>query len=68
MTTKHRAANGYNVAIVAIVALGSFTYGFNNSIIGSVFGMPGFFEVSQSEHKAPNPFQSIGPVSLQSGC
>ena len=37
--------NRYNFLIVLIVALGSFTYGFNNAIIGSVFGLPGFYSV-----------------------
>ncbi|KAF2100563.1 general substrate transporter [Rhizodiscina lignyota] len=36
--------NGYNFIIVFFVALGSFTYGYNSAIIGSVFGLPSFFE------------------------
>ena len=35
----------FNFLIIFIVALGSFTYGFNNAITGSVFGLPGFFDV-----------------------
>lgn len=33
----------YNFAIVFFVALGSFTYGFNASIMGTVFGLNSFF-------------------------
>jgi hypothetical protein len=36
--------NAYNFVIVFTVALGSFTYGYNSSIIGSVFGLPSFFK------------------------
>lgn len=38
-----KGGNAYNYAIVFTVALGSFTYGFNSSIIGTVFGLPSFF-------------------------
>jgi hypothetical protein len=34
---------GYNFRVVFFVALGSLTYGFNNSIMGTVFGLPSFF-------------------------
>ncbi|RAH70428.1 putative sugar transporter [Aspergillus aculeatinus CBS 121060] len=33
----------YNLVVVLTVALGSFTYGFDSAIIGSVFGLPSFF-------------------------
>jgi len=36
-------ANRYNFAIAFFVALGSFTYGFNSAIIGSVIGEPSFY-------------------------
>ncbi|TPX10396.1 uncharacterized protein E0L32_008615 [Thyridium curvatum] len=36
-------ATRYNFAIVFFVALGSFTYGFNASIMGTVFGLAPFF-------------------------
>lgn len=42
---KNQSGNRYNYLIVFIAALGSFTYGFNNAIIGSIFGLPGFFAV-----------------------
>ncbi|OQV02334.1 hypothetical protein CLAIMM_07550 [Cladophialophora immunda] len=42
--TNHRAkATRYNFAVAFYVALGSFTYGFNSAIIGSVIGMPSFY-------------------------
>jgi len=44
---KGQSGNRYNFLIVFIVALGSFTYGYNNAIIGSIFGLPGFFTVSR---------------------
>ncbi|KAF2021156.1 general substrate transporter [Aaosphaeria arxii CBS 175.79] len=34
----------YNFLLVFFVALGSFTYGFNSAIIGSVLGLPSFFK------------------------
>lgn len=36
------SANRYNFSIVFFVALGSFTYGFNSAIIGSVLGLDSF--------------------------
>lgn len=36
-------ATRYNFAIIFFVALGSFTYGFNASIMGTVFGLNSFF-------------------------
>ncbi|KAK5744134.1 hypothetical protein LTR17_002164 [Elasticomyces elasticus] len=33
----------YNYALALFVALGSFTYGFSNSVIGSVLGLPSFY-------------------------
>jgi MFS family permease len=36
-------ANRYNFAVAFFVALGSFTYGFNSAIIGSVIGQPSFY-------------------------
>ena len=42
--TAHGAkGNGYNFIVVFFAALGSFTYGFSSSIIGSVFGLPDFY-------------------------
>ncbi len=36
-------ANTYNYLVAFFVALGSFTYGFNSAIIGSVIGLPSFY-------------------------
>ena len=33
----------FNFVLVFFVALGSFLYGFNSSIIGTVFGLPSFY-------------------------
>ncbi|KAJ9641710.1 hypothetical protein H2204_002772 [Knufia peltigerae] len=44
MASTHKAkANRYNFALAFFVALGSFSYGFNSSIIGSVIGQPSFY-------------------------
>lgn len=37
------AGNRYNIAITLFAALGGLTYGFSNSVIGSVLGLPGFY-------------------------
>ncbi len=43
--TAHGAkANGFNFMVVFFAALGSFTYGFSSSIIGAIFGLPGFYK------------------------
>ncbi|OIW34944.1 sugar porter family MFS transporter [Coniochaeta ligniaria NRRL 30616] len=39
-----KSFNRYNLAIVLFTALGSYTYGFNSSIIASVTGLPSFFD------------------------
>jgi MFS family permease len=36
-------ANAYNFAVTFFAALGSFTYGYNVAIMGSVIGLPAFF-------------------------
>ncbi|KFZ16138.1 hypothetical protein V501_02371 [Pseudogymnoascus sp. VKM F-4519 (FW-2642)] len=46
--------NRYNFLIVFFVALGSFTYGFNAAIIGSVYGLPSFLEYFHIELTGPN--------------
>ncbi|RFU33599.1 hypothetical protein B7463_g2768, partial [Scytalidium lignicola] len=46
--------NRYNYLIVFFVALGSFTYGYNSAIIGSVLGLPSFFNYFNIELTGPN--------------
>ncbi|QKX58701.1 uncharacterized protein TRUGW13939_05828 [Talaromyces rugulosus] len=43
MSQATGVATRYNFQVVFFVALGSLTYGFNNSIMGTVFGLPSFF-------------------------
>ncbi|KAF9698416.1 hypothetical protein EKO04_003944 [Ascochyta lentis] len=43
-----------NFVIVFFVALGSFTYGFNSAIIGSVIGLPSFFQYFNLDLEGPN--------------
>jgi hypothetical protein len=38
-----RNPNRYNNAVILFVALGSFTYGFNSSIVASFTGLPSFY-------------------------
>ena len=45
---------GYNFLIVFYVALGSFTYGYNSAIIGSVYGLPSFFDYFNIQLTGPN--------------
>lgn len=42
-------ANGYNFIIAFFVGLGSFTYGFDSAIVGSVIGPPSFYSYSNFE-------------------
>ncbi|RFU28546.1 hypothetical protein B7463_g7790, partial [Scytalidium lignicola] len=37
-------ASFYNFLIAISVTVGAYTYGFNNSVIAPVYGMPGFFQ------------------------
>ncbi len=46
--------NRYNYLIVFFVALGSFTYGFNSAIIGSVLGLQSFFDYFNIDLTGPN--------------
>lgn len=53
--TSHSAkANTYNFYVVFFSALGSFTYGYNSSIIGSVFGLPAFWDYFDISLTGPN--------------
>ncbi|OBT75673.1 hypothetical protein VF21_05167 [Pseudogymnoascus sp. 05NY08] len=42
MSQKTRGANAYNYFVVFAAALGSFTFGFTNAIVGTVLGIPSF--------------------------
>lgn len=59
----------YNLAIVLFVALGSFTYGFSTSIIGSVTGLPSFYEyfelttIGNGTHNRTDMFGGQSPSS-----
>jgi hypothetical protein len=58
-----RTGNKYNFLIVFFVALGSFTYGFNSAIIGSILGLPSFlnyFDLSTTGANAENGNRLIG--------
>jgi hypothetical protein len=52
--THSAKGNGYNFLVVFFAALGSFTYGYNSSIIASIFGLPAFFEYFNIELNGPH--------------
>jgi hypothetical protein len=52
--THSAKGNSYNFMVVFFAALGSFTYGYNSSIIASVFGLPAFFQYFNIELNGPN--------------
>jgi hypothetical protein len=57
--------NPYNLAVVLFTALGSFTYGFNSSIIASVTGLDSFysaFNLTSEGPKAAWSIQMIGGI------
>jgi hypothetical protein len=47
------ATSRYNFLLVFFVALGSFTYGFNSSIMGTVFGLPSFYTYFKLDTTGP---------------
>jgi hypothetical protein len=53
-STHSAKANTYNFIVVFFAALGSFTYGYNSSIIGSVFGLPAFWAYFNLSLTGPN--------------
>ncbi|KAM0323528.1 hypothetical protein ACHAQA_008809 [Verticillium albo-atrum] len=48
------ASNRYNFLIIFFVALGSFTYGFNSAIIGSVLGLQSFLNYFNLDLSGPD--------------
>jgi sugar porter (SP) family MFS transporter len=60
------AGNSYNFAITLFAALGGLTYGFSNSVIGSVLGLPGFFsyfDLRTTGHGASYETRIVGATS-----
>jgi MFS family permease len=58
--------NPYNFIVVFFAALGSFTYGYSSSIIGSIFGLPGFwsyFDLSLTGPRANRTNDMIGAAN-----
>jgi MFS family permease len=61
MTAHVRArANGYNFIIAFFVGLGSFTYGFDSAIVGSVIGLPSFYSYFNFEYTSSYGSSIIG--------
>lgn len=46
--------NRFNFTVVFFVALGSFTYGFNSAVIGSVLGLPSFLSYFDLNTNGPD--------------
>ncbi|KAK3717672.1 hypothetical protein LTR37_005739 [Vermiconidia calcicola] len=55
--------NSYNFMVVFFAALGSFTYGYNSSIIGAVFGLPNFFQYFAIDLETAEGNQIIGAAN-----
>jgi hypothetical protein len=53
-------ANTYNLAIAFFVGLGSFTYGFDCAIVGSVVGLPSFYSYFNFEYRSSYGSSIIG--------
>ncbi|RFU25166.1 hypothetical protein B7463_g11170, partial [Scytalidium lignicola] len=63
-------ANGYNYAVTFFAALGSFTYGYNSAIMGSVIGLPAFFpyfNIIESSSKGSSIIGAINGVYYGGG-
>jgi MFS family permease len=63
-------ANGYNFAVTFFAALGSFTYGYNSAIMGSVIGLPAFFSyfsIVESSSKGSSVTGAINGVYYGGG-
>ncbi|KAH7256032.1 general substrate transporter [Fusarium tricinctum] len=61
-----QTVNQYNLAVVLFTAFGSFTYGFNSSIIASTTGLPSFwsyFNLATSGPRADWSTQMIGAMN-----
>lgn len=53
---ERKGSSKYNFLVVFLVALGSFTYGFNSSIMGTVFGLPSFYTYFHLLEVDPNSY------------
>ncbi|RVX69067.1 hypothetical protein B0A52_06780 [Exophiala mesophila] len=60
---KRAKANRYNFAIAFFVALGSFTYGYNSAIIGTVIGQPSFYDYFGFQATTPYGSSIIGALN-----
>ena len=59
------AMNYYNFLIVYLVTFGSLTYGYNSAIIGSVIGLPSFFDYFHINEKTSAGSRITGGEHLQ---
>ncbi|KAH6980636.1 hypothetical protein BKA56DRAFT_550355 [Ilyonectria sp. MPI-CAGE-AT-0026] len=62
--------NPYNLAVVLFTALGSYTYGFNSSIIASATGLESFWSFFNLSREGPNAAwstQMIGASAFTTG-
>ncbi|KAI1034203.1 hypothetical protein LB503_012432 [Fusarium chuoi] len=67
MNNKSIPATRYNFALVFFVALGSFTYGFNASIMGTVFGLAPFFSYFNLDLTGPGADYANSMIGATNG-
>jgi hypothetical protein len=56
-------ANAYNFAVTFFAALGSFTYGYNAAIMGSVIGLPAFFKYYNIDYASSEGSSITGAIN-----
>ncbi|KAF5556450.1 sugar transporter [Fusarium phyllophilum] len=67
INNKSIPATRYNFALVFFVALGSFTYGFNASIMGTVFGLAPFFSYFNLDLTCPGADYANSMIGATNG-
>jgi MFS family permease len=56
-------ANAYSFAVTFFSALGSFTYGYNAAIMGSVIGLPAFFKYYNIDYASSEGSSITGAIN-----
>lgn len=52
----------YNIAIVGVICLGGFTYGFGFAVFTSSIGQPGFYQYFRLDRKFSNTVPSSNAI------
>lgn len=61
-------ANRYNFLIAYLVTLGSFTYGYDAALIGSVLGLPSFFSYFKIDESSSYGASITGATNADNLC